>query len=114
MKEVRIIFSGNEYESLKNAADIRGITVKQLAHDRAIGVVPEDAPLSAAQILADEIAAYREVLNQIIKRETTADIRLYEDDVIRLEMSMRELESIVAAFISKMIRRVNDHGNVTV
>lgn len=77
MKEVRIIFSGNEYESLKNAADMRGITVKQLAHDRAIGVVPEDAPLSAAKILADEIAAYREVLNQIIKRETTADIRLY-------------------------------------
>ena len=106
MKEVRTKFTEEEYAGLRTGADRLGMTVKQLVHARATEIAPEDAPLSAAKILSDEIAAYREILNRIIKRETTADIRLYEDDVIRLEMSMRELEGIVAAFISEIISRV--------
>ena len=106
MKDVRPVFTPEEYLRLCSEADRLNISIKQLVHDRAIGANPADSPLTAAQILSTEISKNREVLNQIIKRETTADIRLYEDDVIRMEIAMAELEGLVTAFISEVLGKV--------
>lgn len=107
MKDIRPEFTAEEYHRLRFEADRLNISLKQLVHDRAVGAAPTDNPLTAAQILADEISKNREVLNQIIKRETTAEIRLYEDDIIRMDMSMTELEGIVSAFITEILKKVN-------
>lgn len=106
MKDVRPEFTPEEYHRLSLEANRLGISLKQLVHDRAVRKSPGDSPLTAAQVLAREISQNREVLNQIIRRETAAEIRLYEDDVIRLEMAMTELEGIVTAFISEVLRKV--------
>lgn len=106
MKEVRPVFTPEEYQKLHTEARQLNIPLKQLVHDRAVGIYPAENPLSSARILANEISKCRAVLNQIIRRETTASPRLYEDDVIRLEMAMTELEGIVTAFISEVLRKV--------
>lgn len=105
MADVRIRFTEEERERLKADADGLGITIKQLVHDRALGVAPEDAPLSAVKAVVDEMAKTRSLLNYVILRETRNGCGLFEDDVIRLEMSMSELENIVTAFISVMLRQ---------
>ena len=107
MKDIRPIFTDEEFQNLRFEAAQLGISLKKLVHDRAVNKAPDDNPLMTAQILAGEIAKNREVLNQIIKREITADIRLYEDDVIRIEMAMTELEGIVAAFITEILKKVS-------
>ena len=107
MKEIRTAFTTEEYHRLKFESDRHNISLKQLVHDRAVKVSRGDNPLTAAQILAQEITKNREALNQIIKRETAAETRLYEDDIIRLEISMTELEGIVSAFIAEILRKVN-------
>ena len=107
MKDIRPIFTDEEFSGLRAEADQLGVSLKQLVHDRAVNKSPDDNPLMTAQTLAGEIAKNREVLNQIIKREITADIRLYEDDVIRIETAMSELENIVAAFISEILKKVS-------
>ena len=61
-------------------------------------------PLTAAQMLSMEMSQVRELLNQIIRRESSAEIRLYEDDVIRLELTMARLEEITADFISQALK----------
>jgi len=114
MKEIRPEFSDEEYTKLKMEAERLHLSVKELIHDRALNFAPEDKPLSAAKVLADEVSAVRAQLNQIIRRETTAQIRLWEDDMIRMEMSMAKLERIVAAFISDMMQEVKRNGNFTV
>lgn len=106
MKSIRPEFTEKEYEILCAEAERLNVSLKRLAHDRTLKVDPNDNPLYLAQILADEMAKNREVLNRIIKRETTAEIRLYEDDVIHMEMKMAELESIVSACISEILRKV--------
>ena len=107
MKEVRPVFTLEEYQQLCTEADFLSISLKQLVHDRAIGANVADNPLTSAQILANEISKNRDVLNRIIQRETTAELRLYEDDIIRIEMAMTELESIVTSFIAEVLRRVH-------
>lgn len=106
MKEIRTEFTVEEYDRLQAEANRLHIPLKQLIHDRAVGTDPSRDPLAATQVLAEEISKNRDVLNQIIQRETTAEIRLYEDDVIRLELAMTELESIVASFIGKVLKEV--------
>lgn len=107
MKDVRPEFSPEEYNRLRFEADRLGISLKQLVHDRAVKAAPADNPLTAVQVLASEISKNREILNQIIKRETTAETKLYEDDIIRLEMAMTDLESIVTTFIAEILKKVN-------
>lgn len=107
MKDIRPQFTPEEYSYLRAEADRLNISLKQLVHDRAVGKATTDNPLTAAQVLSDETSGIREDLNQIIRRETTADIRLYEDDVIRMEMAMTQLEGIVAAFIAEVLRKVH-------
>lgn len=107
MKEVRPVFTLEEYQQLYAKANQLSIPLKQLVHDRAVGANPADKPLSSAQMLANEISKTRDVLNRIIQREITADPRLYEDDMIRMEMAMTELEGIVTTFISEVLRRVH-------
>ena len=107
MKEVRPVFTPEEYLKLCAEANQLHIPLKQLVHDRAIGTDPADTPLTSAQILANEISKNRAVLNRIIQRESSADPRLYEDDMIRMEMAMTELEGIVSAFISELLKKVN-------
>lgn len=105
MKDVRPEFSPDEYERLEIDARRLSVSVKQLVHDRAVGI-SENNPLNVAKTLSDEITKYREVLNKIIRLETSADVRLFEDDVIRMEMSMANLEAMVSAFISETLRKV--------
>lgn len=114
MKDVRPQFTEEEYLALRAEADRLGVSLKRLVRDRAMGIVTEDAPLCSARVLCAEMTACREVLNQIIKRETEADVRLYEDDVIRIEAKMCELEDIVTTFAGKMIRQVKRNGNTAV
>ena len=111
MKDIRPQFTEEEYNQLCSEADQLGVSLKQLVRDRALGITTEDTPLTAAKILSDEISKVRNVMNQIIRRETTAEIRLFEDDIIRLELAMKELEGIVAAFISEMIKKVKGNGD---
>lgn len=114
MKEIRPSFTLEEYQHLCFEADQIGIPLKQLVHDRATGIDPTSNPLISTQILANEISKNREILNQIMKREMTAETRLYEDDVIRLELAMTELEGIVSAFITEILRKVDNHGNTAI
>ena len=111
MKEIRVTLTEEEYRAFRADADRLGISIKKLVHDRVIGATPEDSPLCTAQMLCNEIAQYRESLNIIIRRESGVFPRLYEDDMIRLEMSMCELERIVATFASEIMRRARKDGN---
>lgn len=111
MKEIRINLTDEEYCTIRADADRLGISIKKLVHDRVMGAAPEDSPLCSAQMLCNEIAQYRESLNIIIRREAGVFPRLYEDDMIRLEMSMCELEGIVATFVSEMMRRMKKDGD---
>lgn len=110
MKDVRPQFTEEEYRQLRLEADRLGVSLKQLVRDRALGIVTEDTPLAAAKILSEEISTIREVLNRIIQRETTAEIRLWQDDIIRLEKAMEDVEESVATFMGEMmkVRNVGD------
>ena len=115
MKEIRPKFTNEEYDQLKNEANQCRISVQKLVHDRAVNVDPIDAPLHGAQILSDGMASIRADLNQIIRRETSAEIRLYEDDIIQLEMSMADLEQIVSKYLAQVSRmEVKRHGQSAV
>ena len=104
MKDIRPEFTPEEYERLKKEADRLGVPLKKLVHDRAVQADTGGKPLTAAQILSMEMSQVRELLNQIIRRESSVEIRLYEDDVIRLELTLARLEEITADFISQILK----------
>lgn len=104
MKDIRPEFTPEEYERLKEEADRLGVPLKKLVHDRAMQADTGGKPLTAAQMLSIEMSQVRELLNQIIRRESSVEIRLYEDDVIRLELTMARLEEITADFISQVLK----------
>ena len=104
MKDIRPDFTAEEYERLKEEADRLGVPLKKLVHDRAMQADTGGKPLTAAQMLSIEMSQVRELLNQIIRRESSVEIRLYEDDVIRLELTMARLEEITADFISQVLK----------
>lgn len=104
MKDIRPQFTEEEYSQLRTEADRLCVSLKQLVRDRALGIVTEDTPLSSTRLLCEEVAKYRKVLNQIILRETEVDIRLYEDDIIRMEMSLSGLEDIVTEFVKAKLK----------
>ena len=114
MKDVRIKLLDKEYETINSEAEKLQITVRQLVHDRATGRDRIQAILHSAQVLSAEMTRIRDCLNQIIRRETEAKIRLYEDDVIWLEGIMAELEQLVAGYISDALREVRAHGHPAV
>ena len=104
MKDIRPEFTPEEYDRLKEEADRLGVPLKKLVHDRAVQTDAGGKPLTAAQILSMEMSQVRDVLNQIIRRESSVEIRLYEDDVIRLELTMARLEGITVDFISQVLK----------
>ena len=104
MKDIRPQFTEEEYSRLRTEADRLCVSLKQLVRDRALGIVTEDTPLCSTRLLCEEVAKYRKVLNQIILRETEVDIRLYEDDIIRMEMSLSGLEDIVTEFVKAKLK----------
>lgn len=104
MKDIRPEFTPEEYDRLKEEADRLGVPLKKLVHDRAVQADTGGKPLTAAQILSMEMSQVRDLLNQIIRRESSVEIRLYEDDVIRLELTMARLEEITADFISQVLK----------
>lgn len=104
MKDIRPEFTPEEYDRLKEEADRLGVPLKKLVHDRAVQAETGGKPLTAAQMLSMEMSQVRELLNQIIRRESTVEIGLYEDDVIRLELTMARLEEITADFISQILK----------
>ena len=105
-KKVRIEFTKKEYDCLEWDAGQLGVSPELLAHDRAMGVFGDDWRLAAVQILAKEMAQVREALNQRIKWETEAEIRLYEDNMIRMELEVSRLEGIVAKYVAKALKGV--------
>ena len=111
MKDIRLQFSDEEYRTIKNDADRLQISVRQLVHDRA---AEHGCTLCKALILSAETTRIRDVLNQIIRRETAADLRLYEDDMIRLERIMAELEQTVTRYVSGVLKEVRTCGNPAV
>lgn len=104
MKDIRPEFTPEEYDRLKEEADRLGVPLKKLVHDRAVQAETGGKPLTAAQMLSMEMSQVRELLNQIIRRESPVEIGLYEDDVIRLELTMARLEEITADFISQILK----------
>lgn len=110
MKNIRPEFTEEEHAKLKKESDALGVSLKQLVHDRALGIVTEDSPLCSTQMLCDEMEKCREVLNQIIQREVESGIGLYEDNIIRLEMSTAELERVVIEFTRAKLREAKHHG----
>lgn len=110
MKNVRPEFTEEEYTKIKQEADALGVSLKQFVRDRALGIVTEDTPLCSTKLLCDEMAKCREVLNQIIRKEIESGIGLYEDDIIRTEMTMAELEERVTAFTRTKLREAKHHG----
>lgn len=104
MKDIRSEFTPEEYDRLKEEADRLGVPLKKLVHDRAVQTDAGVKPLTAAQILSMEMSQVRDVLNQIIRRESAAENGLYEDDVIRLELTMARLEEITVDFISQVLK----------
>ena len=110
MKDVRPQFTEEEYFALRAEADRLGVSLKRLVRDRALGIATEDTPLCSAKLLCIEMAAYREVLNQIIQRETQANIHLYENDIIRMEMSVSRLEDTVIAYVRTKLREEKSDG----
>lgn len=114
MKDVRIKLGDQEYERIRSEAEKLQITVRQLLHNRATGRGGTQAALYSVQVLSEEMAQIRDGLNQIIRRETSADIRLYEDDLIRLEGIMSELEQTVTRYISGVLKEVHTCGNLAV
>lgn len=105
MKDVRPEFTPEEFEALKHDADLLNIPLKKLVHDRALQKEPDSDLFNTVLVLSKEISEYRAALNEIIKRETSADSHLYEDDIIRLEMSMANLEAVVSAVISDVMKK---------
>ena len=57
------------------------------------------------------MAQARECMNQIIRRETDAELRLYENDVIWMEKVMTELENNVCVLIKEILRQVKKNGH---
>ena len=104
MKDIRPQFTEEEYTQLRAEADRLGISLKQLVRDRALGIETEDQPLCSTRLLCIEMAKYRNVLNKIILRETKADVRLYEDDIIRMEASVSGLEDVVTEFVKTKLK----------
>lgn len=105
MKHVRPEFTPEEYEALTHDADLLNIPIKKLVHDRALQKEPESDSFNTVLALSKEISEYRAVLNEIVKRETSADSHLYEDDIIRLELSMANLEAMVSAVVSDVMKK---------
>ena len=114
MKDVRLKLLDEEYEAIRSDAEQLQLSVRQLLHDRATGRDGMQAALFTAQVLSEEMARIRSTLNQIIRRETAADSRLYEDDLIRLEGIMAELEQTVTRYISGVLKEVHTCGNPAV
>ena len=105
MKEIRSKFSDDEYASLNTDAVKLHISIPKLVHDRALQQDPMESPLSGARVLSNGMSGIRNSLNQIIRQETDSGIRLYEDDMIRLETAMAELEHIVCRYISSVSKK---------
>ena len=114
MKDVRLKLLDDEYEAIRSDADRLQLSVRQLIHDRATGRDGMQAALYGAQVLSEEMGRIRGALNQIIRRETEAEIRLYEDDVIRLEGIMAKLEQMVTGYITDALREGRAHGQPAV
>lgn len=106
MKEIRVKFTKDEYDWLSFDAGQFGASVEELTHDRAIGVFGEDWKLDAVKVLTEEMAKVREALNQRIRWETEAEERLYEDNLIRVELEVGRLEGIVAKYVAKVLKEV--------
>lgn len=104
MKDIRPQFTEKEYALLRTEADRLGVSLKQLVRDRALGIETEDTTICSTRLLCEEMSKYRKVLNQIILRETQADVRLYEDDIIRMEMSISGLEDVVTEFVKTKLK----------
>lgn len=114
MKDVRLKLLDEEYEAIRSDAEQLQLSVRQLIHDRATGRDSIQAALYSALVLSEEMARIRGALNQIIRRETEAEIRLYEDDVIQVERIMAELEQMVTRYIADTLREVQSHGQPAV
>lgn len=101
MTVVTVKFVPEEYESLQAEADRLQLSVTQLIRTQVLG---HGCALCKALTLSAEMSLIREQINQIIRREIAESPRLYEDDLIRLEQTMTELEKKVSQYILDVLR----------
>ena len=101
MKVVTVKFGPEEFESLQAEADRLQLSVTQLIRTQ---VLEHRCALCKALILSAEMSLIREQINQIIRREVAESPRLYEDDLMRLEQAMTELEKKVSQYILDVLR----------
>ena len=106
MKEIRVKFTDKEYDWLKFDAGQFDVSVEEMTYYRAMCYFGDDWKLAAVQVLTAEMAQVREALNQRIRWETEAEERLYEDNLIRVEMEVGRLEGIVAKYVATALKGV--------
>lgn len=106
MKEIRVQLSDQEYIVLKAKADGLGISLRQMALDCLLGVDSTNTPVNLARSLLSEISTCRQDINQIMRIEIQSEFGLFEDDIIRIETAMHRIESLVATFISTVLKGV--------
>ena len=112
MKVVTVKFCSEEFESLQAEADRLQLSVTQLIRTQVLG---HGCALCKALTLSAEMSLIREQINQIIRQEIAESPRLYEDDLIRLEQTMTELEKKVSQYILDILRNeVIKNGSPTV
>ena len=107
MKEVTLKFRHDEYALLQADANKLQISVRQLIRNRALEA---GCALCKAMAMSAELSLIREQINRLIRQETDQAPRLYEDDLIRLEMTMTELEQTVTRYISDLLTEVRAYG----
>lgn len=105
MKEVRIQFTPEEYENIKTDAEQLGVSLKSLIHNRTISNTSAST-FYLAKTLSDEVSLCRREFNRIIQREMRSGSGLFEDDIIRLELTLSEVEKIVTTFVSTKLKEV--------
>ena len=105
-KYLKVKFTEDELLSLSREAYMQNKTVNHLVHDAALGCKTDLSPVYAAFEVSNALSEIRDALNKIIIRETEADVRLFEDDVIELDWRMNEVEVAVAGYLRSVGREM--------
>ena len=105
-KYIKVKFTDAELAGLQRDASLHNKSVNQYIHDCTTGAKLEISPVYAAFTVAEELSKIRNALNEIFRRETAADVRLFEDDVIQLDRRMNEVEVAVAEYLKSVRKEI--------
>ena len=103
-KYIKVKFNDAELANLKRDATLHNKSVNQYIHDCTTGTELVISPVYAALEVSSALSEVRNALNEIFRRETAADVRLFEDDVIQIDQRMHNVEVAVAEYL-KSVRK---------